>query len=96
MGRRVAGKSAPKDDSYGVSQTQATGSAARQLVIHLAGDIALEKADDVWLGASLLHFAFEVDRGVRVMGDADHDDAPERAVGVAIAPTVESVTGDLS
>jgi hypothetical protein len=49
VGRRVAGKSVPEDDSIGVSQTHGQGSAARKVVVHLAGDVALEKADDVSL-----------------------------------------------
>src|SRR5580692_4830312 len=59
-------------------------SAARQVAIDLAGDIALQDADDLVLGHSLLQPALEIDLGPRVVGDADNDDAPKRAVGLAI------------
>src|ERR1019366_10064673 len=65
--------------------------------IHLTGDVALQDPDDVPLGASFLHPALEVGPGLRVVGDADHDDAPERAVGLAV-PTevVAMVSGGLA
>ena len=60
-GRRVAGKSAPKGDRTGESQTHSPGiSAARQVAIDLAGDVALQDADDLGLGPALLHPALEV------------------------------------
>src|SRR5664280_3043371 len=59
-------------------------SAARQVAIDLAGDVAFQDPDDVSLGPSLLHPAFEVGPGFRVVSDADHDDAPQRAVGLAV------------
>ena len=67
-----------------------------QVAVELAGDIALEEADDVSLGPSFLHFALEVGGGLGVMCDADHDDAPQRAVGGAVTTAVESVTGALA
>jgi hypothetical protein len=96
VGRRVAGKSVPVDDSYGVSQTHGQGSVAREVVIHLASDVAFEKADDVSLGASLLHLAFKVGRGFGVVGDPHHDDAPQGAIGLSIASTVEAVASDFA
>ena len=51
----------------------------------LAGDVALKDADDVTLGASLIHPPLEVVSGLGIMGDADHGDAPQRAVGLAVA-----------
>ena len=59
-------------------------SAARQVAIDLAGDVALQDPDDVPLGPSFLHSALEVGGGLGIVSDADHDDAPQRAVGLAV------------
>ena len=40
------------------------------------------------LGLALLDPALEVELGLGVVGDAHHDDAPERAVGLAISTVV--------
>jgi hypothetical protein len=40
------------------------------------------------LGLSLFHSALEVELGLGVVRDADRDDAPQRAVGLAIATIV--------
>ena len=75
--------------STGESQTrQPEELAARQVAVELAGDVALQDADDLVLGLAFLHPAFEVELGLRIVGDADHDDAPERAVGLAITTVV--------
>ena len=55
-------------------------SAAREVAIDLTGDVALEDPDDVPLGPSFLHPAVEIGGGLGVMGDADHGDAPQRAL----------------
>ena len=87
-GGRVAGESAPKSDSTGKSQThQLEDLAARQAAIDLAGDVALQDADDFVLDPALLD-ALEVELGLGVVCDANHDDAPQRAVGPAIATVV--------
>ena len=62
--------------------------AARQVAIDLTGDVALQDADDLLLGLSLPDSTFEVELGLGVVCDADHDDAPQRAVGLAIAAIV--------
>src|ERR1039458_7583731 len=64
--------------------------------VDLAGDVALQDPDDFTLGAPLLHSALEIGLRVRVVGDADHDDAPQRAVGLAVAATVESMACHLA
>ena len=68
-----------------------------QVAIDLAGDVALQDPDDVPFGPSFLHPAFEVESGLRVVGDPDHDDAPERTVGLAVTTlVVAEMTGALS
>src|SRR5271155_5399977 len=87
--RRVAGKSVPRDDSFGKSQTHDRDLlAAWQVAVELAGDVALQDADDVALRASLLHLALEVGDGPRVVRDAHHDDAPDRRVLLAVPTAV--------
>ena len=60
--------------------------------IDLAGDVALQYADDFGLGAPFLDPTLEVGRGLGVMGNADHGDAPQRAVGLTITAAIESMT----
>ena len=36
--------------------------------------------------------ALEVGGGLRIVGDADHDDAPQRVVGVAVTAAIQAVT----
>lgn len=62
--------------------------------IDLAGDVALQDADDFALGAPLLHSALEIGFRVRVVGDPHHDDAPQCAVGLAVTATVETMSCD--
>jgi len=42
---------------------------------------------DLVFGTALLHPSLDVDLGFGVMGDADHDDAPQGAVELAV-PTL--------
>src|SRR5664280_3329171 len=64
--------------------------------VDLAGDVALQDADDLALGASLLHSALEGGLRVWVVGDPHHDDAPQRAVGLAVAAAVETMACHLA
>ena len=50
MGRQVLGEPGPWSEEL----------AARQVAIHLAGDIALEDADDLAFGTAFLHSALHV------------------------------------
>ena len=87
-GRRIAGKSAPEGRQNGEKPDPELGDlGARQVAIDLAGDVALQDADDLVGGLALLHPALEVELGLGIVGDAHHDDAPQRAVGLAV-PTV--------
>src|ERR1019366_9434165 len=60
--------------------------------IDLAGDVALQYADDFGLGAPFFDPTLEVGRGLGVMGNADHGDAPQGAVGLTITAAIESMT----
>ena len=62
--------------------------AARQVAVDLAGDIALEDADDLSLGKSIFGAALEVVAGSRIVNEPDHDDAPQGLVGLSIAAAV--------
>ena len=59
----------------------------RQVAIDLAGDVALQDADDLVGGLAFLDPALEVELCLGIVGDAHHDDAPQRVVGLAV-PTV--------
>jgi hypothetical protein len=71
-----------------VSQTPDSESAAREVAIDLAGDVALKDPDHVALGPAFLHSTVEVVGGLRVVGNTHHGDAPERAVGLSVATAV--------
>src|SRR5664280_2043364 len=60
-------------------------SAARKMPIDLTGDVALQDPDDVPLGSPFLHSALEIVGGLRIMGNSDHDDAPQGAIGLPVA-----------
>src|SRR5579859_2472565 len=61
---------------------------AREVAIDLAGDVTLQDADDLVLGPAFLHPALEVNLGPLVMRDANHHDAPQRAVRLTVATLV--------
>ena len=63
-------------------------SAARKVAIDLTGDVTLEDPDDVPLGPSFFHSAVEVGGGLGVVGDPNHGDAPECAVGLTVTTVV--------
>src|SRR5579872_4517790 len=54
---------------------------ARQVLEDLAGDVALQDADDLALRAPLLGPAFHVLAGGRIERETGHDDAPQGLVG---------------
>jgi hypothetical protein len=61
------------------------------VVVDLAGDVALEAAQDVELGQALLGAPFHVGPGRWVAAHPDQGDAPQGVVGLAVAAAVESV-----
>ena len=72
------------------SYRSSSGLGARQAAVELAGDVALERADDLAFGAALRGAPGDVGTGARVEDHAHHDDAPERVVRATVAPAVES------
>ena len=65
---------------------------AWELVVDLAGDVALEAADGFFLGAALGDAAGDVGAGAFVADHAGEHDAPQRRVGLSVAAAVEAVS----
>ena len=70
--------------------------AARQVGVNLAGDVALEHADGLALGATVFDPAFHVGLGSRIRCQPGDHDVPQRPVGLAVPAAVEAVTSDLA
>ena len=64
-------------------------------VVDFAGDVAFEAADGVAAGFAFAAAARGVGLGAFVAAQADHGDAPEGLVGVAVAAAVEAVADGL-
>ena len=67
-------------------------SAARKMSIDLTGDVSLQDPDDVPLGSSFLHSALEIVGCLGVVGDPDHDNAPQSAIGLAVTALMMAET----
>src|SRR6266542_2956777 len=67
-----------------------------QVGVDLAGDVALEAADDLCLGFSFGCAAFDVGAGGRAGAHACEHDPPQGVVGLAIAARVEPVADGLA
>jgi len=65
-----------------------------QVRIDLAGDVALQAADDLGLGLSFFRAAFDVGAGGRVRSHAGEHDPPQGMVGLPVTTGVEPVAGD--
>ena len=65
-------------------------------MVDLAGDVALQHADDLALGTTFLHSALHVGLSLGIGGQPGDDDDPEGAVGLAITSPVQSMPGDLA
>src|SRR5688572_7983039 len=68
------------------------GEVCRERAVDLAGDVALEAADDLGLGLALGGAALCVCSGALAVAQAADGDHVQRAVGVAVAAVVEAVT----
>ena len=68
-----------------------TGAVAADRVEHLAGDIALQAADDLGLVLALADAAGDVVAGSFIGAHAHDRDSPERGVRLAVAAAVESM-----
>ena len=66
------------------------------MAVELPCDVALERADDLALGAALARAALDVAASAGVVDHADHDDSPERLIGGAVPATGESWGGKTS
>ena len=65
-----------------------------QVRIDLAGDVALQAADDLGLGLSFFRAAFDVGAGGRVRSHPGEHDPPQGMVGLPVTTAVEPVAGD--
>ena len=63
-----------------------------QGVVELAGDVALEAADDLGLGLAFGGASFGVGAGLLAAAQAADGDHVQRSIGVAVAAGVEAVT----
>src|SRR5712692_5356306 len=68
----------------------------RERGVDLAGDVALQAADDLALGLALAGAPRDVLSGRLVPAHADEDDAVEGGVGLAVAAAVEPVADRLA
>ena len=82
-GSRISGQAVP--GVYGSVSGRA------QVRVDLAGDVALEAADDLGLGLSFFGAAFDVGAGGRVRSHAGEHDPPQAMVGLPVAAGVEPV-----
>src|SRR5579859_4121307 len=64
--------------------------------VDLAGDVTLEHAHDLELGTTFFGAPLDIGARRKVANHPGHDDAPQGAVGLAVATAVESMTGDLA
>ena len=64
---------------------------AGEVLVDLAGDVALEAAQDVELGQALLGPALDIGPSGWVAVHADQGDAPQGVVGVAVAAAIQPV-----
>ena len=72
--------------------TRRGGCRAWQVVVDLAGDVALQAADDLAFAQSFGGAALDVVAGGLVVPDADDGDDVERAVGGTVTAAAEPVT----
>ena len=64
--------------------------------VDLAGDVALEAADDLWLGFAFRGAPLGVGAGGGVGAEAGEHDPPQGVVGLAVAAGVEPVADGLA
>src|SRR6266545_1150007 len=78
--------------SYGLSSSDGS----LQVLVDLAGDVALEAADDVLFGLALLGAPLDVVLGWLVAGHPRQGDHPQGVVGLPVTAAVEAVPGGLA
>ena len=67
------------------------GWGACELVVDLAGDVALQAAHDVQLGEALFGPPLHISPGRWVAAHADQGDAPQGVVGPAVTAAIQPV-----
>src|SRR5260221_10663267 len=77
----------------GRPRSQGSVSGGAQAGIDLAGDVALEAADDLGLGQALGGAPLDVGAGRGVGAHPGDDDPPQGVIGLAIAAGVEAGAG---
>ena len=87
-GSRLLGQAVP-----GVGASARCGA---EVGVDLAGDVALEAADDLGLGFSFRGAPLGVGAGSRVRAEAGEHDPPQGVVGLAVAAGVEPVPDGLA
>jgi hypothetical protein len=94
-GRRIVLRTTPAN--WGVSADSGVRPAARtwrsggaEVVVDLAGDVALEHSDDLFLGLAFFGAPLDVGAGAQVGAHAGDHDVPQRGVGSAVTAGVES------
>jgi hypothetical protein len=65
-------------------------------LVELAGDVALEASDDLFLGQAVFGASFHVGAGAEIPAQAAEHDAVERFVGLTVAAAVEAVAVGLA
>src|SRR6476660_2289920 len=85
-GSRISGQAAP--GAWVLPDGRA------QLAVDLAGDVALEAADDLRLGLSFRCAALSVGACGRIRAQAGEHDPPQGVVGLAVTAGVEAVACD--
>ena len=92
--RRPAGSRQPNMRVRPPPELGCYPAAGAEVAVDLAGDVALEAADDLRLGLSFCRAALDVGAGGRVRAQPGEHDPPQGVVGLAVAAGVEPVAGD--
>jgi hypothetical protein len=87
-GSRLLGQAVP-----GVGASARGGA---EVGVDLAGDVALEAADDLGFGFPFRGAAFGVGAGGRVRAEAGEHDPPQRVVGLAVSAGVKAMPDGLA
>ena len=76
-----------------LSSSDRGGVGRDEQAVDVTSDVALEAAHRTSTGCAFADALVDVGAGCRVPSEMDHDDAPQRHVGVSVAATVEPVAG---
>jgi hypothetical protein len=62
-----------------------------QQSVQLAGDVALQAAQDLFFAETFLGAALDVTLGRGIGGHPDNSDHPQSTIGIAVAATIEAM-----